>query len=228
MLNRAQCLGIMLLSIFFVSLTCVQTTLAANKPNVVLVVLDDATASDVTNMPALQQLAREGATFTKSYTPTPICVPSRATIQTGLYRNRHQVLSNGFGPLVYNGALSRSLAVGLQTSGIDTTFVGKYLNGAPKSVPGWRSFAVHIGDADKEHLYYDYNIRLNGKFKFYGSGAKNYSTDVFRNMSLQNIQIAVNARRQFFTMLNVAAPHYPCSRRSFVLRLLPRKLGGRR
>ena len=36
------------------------------------------------------------------------------------------------------------LRLGLHAAGVDTGFVGKYINGAPAAVPGWDSFIVHL------------------------------------------------------------------------------------
>ena len=44
-------------------------TSPAAAANVVLLLMDDAAASDVADMPTVRQLAREGATFDHAYTP---------------------------------------------------------------------------------------------------------------------------------------------------------------
>jgi arylsulfatase len=42
----------------------------------------------IVRTPNIDRLAREGVTFTNSYTTNPICVPARATITTGNYSHR--------------------------------------------------------------------------------------------------------------------------------------------
>src|SRR3954447_25610648 len=60
-------------------------TSPAAAANVVLLLMAHASASHAAGMPPLRQLAREGATFDHAYPPSPMCAPSRAVIQTGLY-----------------------------------------------------------------------------------------------------------------------------------------------
>ena len=64
-------------------------------PNVILMVLDDATFADVLKMPHVQRmLIDKGTTFERNYAPMPLCCPSRATLLTGLYPHNHHVLDN--------------------------------------------------------------------------------------------------------------------------------------
>jgi arylsulfatase A-like enzyme len=44
--------------------------------------------------PHLDRLAREGVRFTRAYTASPWCLPSRASIVTGLYPHNHRAYSN--------------------------------------------------------------------------------------------------------------------------------------
>ena len=114
-------------------------TSPAAAANVVLLLMDDAAASDVADMPTVRQLAREGATFDHAYTPSPMCAPSRAVIQTGLYSQNNGVTQNSVRQFVASGDLAHTFAYGLHAAGVDTGLVGKYVNGAPPSVPGWDS-----------------------------------------------------------------------------------------
>jgi arylsulfatase A-like enzyme len=68
---------------------------STHHPNVVVILVDDATTADVASMPNVQRLiASEGTTFTRNYSPDPICCPARATILTGRYPHNHRVLDN--------------------------------------------------------------------------------------------------------------------------------------
>lgn len=68
------------------------------KPNVILVFTDDQgwtdtsvrmmkdrpdSRSDFYRTPALERLAREGMVFSNAYAPSPVCTPSRASVQFG-------------------------------------------------------------------------------------------------------------------------------------------------
>lgn len=68
----------------------------ADPPNIVLFVSDDHAQMDsgtygneVINTPSVDRLAKEGMTFTDAFAITSTCVPSRASIFTGLGPHRH-------------------------------------------------------------------------------------------------------------------------------------------
>jgi arylsulfatase A-like enzyme len=183
-------------------------TSPAAAANVVLLLMDDAAASDVAGMPTVRQLAREGATLDHAYTPSPMCAPSRAVIQTGLYSHRNGVTRNSVRPFVASGDLTRTFAYGLHAAGVDTGLVGKYVNGTPASVPGWDSFVAHLeaGDDGGSSTYYDYALRIGGEKVAYGHAPGDYSVDVERGFALRDIG---SAHGRFLTMLDVGAPHNP-------------------
>lgn len=65
---------------------------ASGKPNVVFILADDLGWSDTTlyghtkfyRTPNVERLARRGMTFTRAYTASPLCSPTRSSILTGL------------------------------------------------------------------------------------------------------------------------------------------------
>lgn len=93
-----------------------ETAAAAEKdavrPNVVLIISDDHAWTDysmhgprfpgsadpqrpnLARTPNIDQLAREGVTFTRGYVTTAICSPSLATMLTGLYPHQHGITGN--------------------------------------------------------------------------------------------------------------------------------------
>jgi choline-sulfatase len=52
--------------------------------------------------PALDRLAARGSCFTAAYTPSPICVPARASLATGLPVHRHRAWDNA---IAYDGGI---------------------------------------------------------------------------------------------------------------------------
>src|SRR4051795_5969798 len=179
----------------------------AAAANVVLLLMDDAAASDAAAMPTLRRLAREGASFDHPYTPSPMCAPSRAIIQSGLYSQNNGVTQNGYRQFVASGAIDRTFAVALHGAGVETGFVGKYINGAPARAPGWGSFVVQreTGDGGAKG-YYDYTLDIDGRGVAYGHAPGDYSVDVERDFALRDIQVA---RGRFLTMLAVHSTHNP-------------------
>ena len=80
---------------------CTLSLLAADKPNVVLLLSDDHAWNDYSFMghphvrtPHLDQLAGESVLFPRGYVPTALCRPSLMTLATGHYAHRHGVTGN--------------------------------------------------------------------------------------------------------------------------------------
>ena len=74
--------------------------LAADRPNVLLIVFDDLNRHVSTagyapiQTPALESLADAGLTFRRAYCQYPVCGPSRASLLSGLYPETTRVLDN--------------------------------------------------------------------------------------------------------------------------------------
>ena len=74
---------------------------AESKPNVVLILADDLGWSDTTlfgttkfyKTPNIERLAQRGMTFTRAYSSSPLCSPTRASVLTGLSPARHGITS---------------------------------------------------------------------------------------------------------------------------------------
>jgi len=73
----------------------------ASKPNVVFILADDLGWSDTTlfgstkfyNTPHIERLAKRGMTFSRAYSSSPLCSPTRASVLTGLGPARHGITS---------------------------------------------------------------------------------------------------------------------------------------
>src|SRR5271170_4138693 len=70
-------------------------------PNVLVIMSDQhtraamgAAGSAVARTPNLDALARSGVRFENAYCTYPVCVPSRASLLSGLYPHRHQAIDN--------------------------------------------------------------------------------------------------------------------------------------
>jgi arylsulfatase A-like enzyme len=74
---------------------------AAETPNVVLIISDDQAwgdfgfmGHDVIQTPRIDRLASESLVFTRGYVPSSLCRPSLAMLATGLYPHQHKITSN--------------------------------------------------------------------------------------------------------------------------------------
>ncbi|MEP3927495.1 sulfatase-like hydrolase/transferase, partial [Rhodopirellula bahusiensis] len=74
---------------------------STDRPNIVLVLADDLGWSDTTlfgttklyQTPNIERLAKRGMTFTRAYSSSPLCSPTRASVLTGLSPARHGITS---------------------------------------------------------------------------------------------------------------------------------------
>jgi arylsulfatase A-like enzyme len=85
----------------FIALAVAAPVIAADKPNVLLIVGDDWGWTDFgftghaeIRTPHLDALAKGGAVFPNGYTPTSLCRASLASILTGQYAHQHRICCN--------------------------------------------------------------------------------------------------------------------------------------
>ena len=108
---------------------------AGEKPNILLILTDDADLSMLPKMPKIEeQLVRKGTTFPNAFAPFATCCPSRATILRGQYPHNTGVISNygthgGVDAFEVADNDDDNLAIRLDAAGYRTGLFGKYLNG---------------------------------------------------------------------------------------------------
>jgi N-acetylglucosamine-6-sulfatase len=178
------------------------------RPNVVLILLDDATMENVEAMPITQALvAEEGVTFTQTYSPFPLCCPARATILTGQYAHNHGVLDNvepQGGYATFDD--SQTLATYL-TDDYRTGLFGKYMNDSDDQrgyvPPGWDVFVrpLSVGTywGTKTTMW------VNGRVERL-AGAE--QTAALSRRAQRFISTSTAAGKPFFTFLSVVSPHF--------------------
>ena len=126
---------------------------AANKPNVVIIFIDDMGYGDIgpfgatkQRTPQLDRMAREGMKLTSFYA-APVCSVSRAQLMTGCYGARVSVpgvffpgQSNGLNPAEF------TIAERLKALGYATQCVGKWhLGDQPEFLPTRQGFDHYLG-----------------------------------------------------------------------------------
>ncbi|MFD7077547.1 sulfatase-like hydrolase/transferase [Nocardioides sp. NPDC059952] len=139
------------------------------RPNMVLILMDDFSLELLRTMPEATRMAAEGATYQNSFVIDSLCCPSRAALLTGQTPHHTKVLTNtqndpehpvgGWSAFQRYGNVEKQFSIGLQEAGYTTGFVGKYINayeatiGAdgkrvpPPKVPGWDSWNALLGGA---------------------------------------------------------------------------------
>lgn len=145
-----------------------QSASAADKPNVIVVVVDDVHVTqvdtglgaddgypyplDITMTPALKEIAQQGITMEVGYSANPMCWPSRGAVITGRYPRR-------WGDSTKVPTEERWLSEYLKEDGYKTACFGKWhLRWDDKSVdtfkPLARGFDEFFGFLAGAHSYY--------------------------------------------------------------------------
>lgn len=190
---------------------------ADSRPNIILIMTDDQAPFTIDFMPVTKsRLAEKGVVFTNATTSTPLCCPSRATFLTGQYAHNHGVLTNRLpngGATIFDD--SSTIATWLQSSGYQTIFLGKYLNGydelnPPGIVPdGWDEWHVFFSGSPPHRYYYDYEISHNGEITLYEKNENQFSNDVLNRIAVE--KILQSSTKPFFMVVSYYSPHQPFS-----------------
>jgi N-acetylglucosamine-6-sulfatase len=186
----------------------------ATRPNIVVVMTDDQTLESMRVMANVNSLiGRQGVTFLNSFASFPLCCPSRATFLTGQYAHNHRILGNrpprgGYEKLVPTQV--NTLPVWLRTAGYRTVQVGRYLNGyglaRPTEIPeGWDEWYAPVDPTT--FRYYGYTQNENGTLVSYGSGVRDYQTDVTTGRAVDVIRRLGRGSDPFFLSVAYIAPH---------------------
>jgi arylsulfatase A-like enzyme len=158
---------------------------APTQPNIVFILVDDATATTLQHMPRTRALiADRGATLAQFVYNQPLCCPSRATMLRGQYSQNTGVVSNdapegGYSGFYRKGNESSTLATWLDAAGYTTGYLGKYFNGYPEAagvpkthVPaGYDRWFVDVGSSAEN---FDYTINDDGVTRHYGTAPSDY------------------------------------------------------
>jgi len=209
------------------ALLCLQGPLAAaERPNILLILVDDLGYGDLSSYgapdvrtPHIDGLMASGLRFDQFYANCPVCSPTRAALMTGLYPDRAGVPGVIRTPLegkVTSWGNLRDdvplLPAVLKTAGYHTGIVGKWHLGLEKpdrpSDRGFDHFHGFLGDMmdDYEtHLRHDRNyLRLNET----EITAEGHATDLFSQWAIEYIQDR-QGKSPWFLYLAYNAPHSP-------------------
>lgn len=137
----------------------------ARKPNIVVIVSDDAGYNEFSMhgaklfpTPRIDSIAANGVRFSNGYTSGTVCSPTRAGLLTGRYQNRFGHEFNIPPAMNENNGLSlkeTTLADVLKGAGYRTIAVGKWhLGYAPKFHPMERGFTDYYGFLQGQRSYF--------------------------------------------------------------------------
>nr|WP_275655672.1 sulfatase-like hydrolase/transferase [Agaribacterium haliotis] len=138
---------------------------ARERPNIVLILLDDLGYADVGFMPeaesdihtpSIDELAKQGTVFSQAYVSHPYCGPSRAGLMTGRYQHE---FGSQFNLAAYSehGISTDEIFFSkvLQDAGYRTGLIGKWhLGEQPQYRPNVRGFDYFYGMLGGGHVYH--------------------------------------------------------------------------
>lgn len=146
------------------SLSSCQTLADGDKPNIVIIYLDDLGFGDLSSYgatqlktPNIDKLANNGVRFTNGYATSATCTPSRYGLLTGVYpwRNSEAKILPGTAPLIID-TQQQTIPGVLKTAGYETAIIGKWHLGLGNGQVNWNE---HISPGPNE-VGFDYSYIL--------------------------------------------------------------------
>ena len=192
-------------------------------PNIIYILADDLGYGDLGiygqekfSTPHLDQLARDGMRFTRHYSGSTVCAPSRSVLMTGQHtghtpiRGNQEVRPEGQWPLT---ADAYTLAEGLKEAGYVTGAFGKWGLGFPGSEgdPMNQGFDRFFGYNCQRYAHRYYPEYLWDNFeKVYLEGndwsrTESYAPDVIQKHTIDFIR--KNKDTAFFAFVPMVIPH---------------------
>lgn len=184
--------------------------LAAQRPNVVVILSDDQGWGDLsvhgnTNLatPQIDSLARDGAIFDRFFV-CPVCSPTRAEFLTGRYHPRGGVWSTSTGGERLN-LDERTIGDAFKAAGYATGAFGKWHNGTQWPYhPNARGFEEYYGFCSGHWgHYFDPVLEHNGQTV----RGKGFIVDDLTDHAIEFIE--QHQRQPFFCYLPYNTPHSP-------------------
>ncbi|MDP2053243.1 MAG: sulfatase-like hydrolase/transferase [Acidobacteriota bacterium] len=193
-----------------------------DRPNVVLIITDDAGYGDFGSYgapdiktPNIDSLAKTGTRFTDFYANASTCTPTRAGLISGRYQQRYS-LERPLSAVRVDGefglpATGHSLPKLLVDNGYATALVGKWhLGYKPEFSPGAHGFNYFFGLKAGYGDYYQHTDSDGQPDLFENAEpvtVAGYMTDLITERSLKFI--ADRAAQPFFLEVAYTAPHWP-------------------
>ncbi|MTI21711.1 DUF4976 domain-containing protein [Fulvivirga sp. RKSG066] len=148
--------------------------------------------------PNMDRMAKEGTHIQNAFVTTSLCSPSRASILTGQFSHRHQVIDNQSAI----GDTSMFFPQYLEKSGYETAFFGKWHMGEHHAKP--RKGFTHWESFKGQGVYYNPTLNINGKEQSFGDST--YITDLLTEHAVDWIEKR-DKEKPFFMYLSHKGVH---------------------
>nr|WP_299346228.1 arylsulfatase [Allomuricauda sp.] len=210
-----------------------ENVMAVNKPNIVLIMVDDMGWSDIGSYggeiptPNIDALAENGIRF-KDFYNTARCCPTRASLLTGLYPHQTgigQMTQTPKGPETFNwktsgyqGYLNQNcvtIAEVLKADGYNTYMTGKWHLGyhGKEKWPLQRGFDRYYGTLAGASSFFkphgNRGITIDNEEMVTIDEPHYYTTDKYTDVAIDYLKQNDSAEKPFFLYLAYNAPHWP-------------------
>ncbi|MBT3376991.1 MAG: sulfatase-like hydrolase/transferase [Lentisphaerae bacterium] len=227
--------------------------LAAERPNLVVIMTDDMGYADVgfngckdIPTPNIDRIAKSGVRCTSGYVGYSVCGPSRAAFMTGRYGQRFGFERNPQyrtqDPNMGLPKEERTIGEALKPVGYVSGVVGKWHLGAHKSNhPLNRGFDTFYGHLGGGHQYFPDLLTLKDSYAAKNESEsyctwilknhtavppRKYLTEEFSEAAVEFV--TANQKKPFFLFLSYNAPHGPLHATEKYLKRFPQLSGKRK
>lgn len=211
------------LPLFLSALASVPALWAQEKPNIVFFLVDDMGIGDISvygqryiRTPNLEELAKEGMTFTQAYAGCTVSAPSRGSLLTGKHTGHSYIRGNKDTPNPDGHVYDRALKAGevtlgelMKEAGYATACIGKWGLGGPNTegapnVQGFDYFYGYLGQLNAHNHRPPFLHENNTEVKLDG---KVFAQDLFVEKALKYLDERAEDKKPFFLYFTPALPH---------------------
>lgn len=215
-MNRYALISVFIFMVFVFGIAC---SSEVQKPNILVIIADDAGWNDVgyngseIETPNIDALTQGGVKLNRFYA-TPTCSPSRAAFLTGMPASRMGIVApiSGRSEKVLPDSLT-TLPQALMEAGYETALMGKWHLGLkPESGPGAYGFDYSYGFLHGQIDHYAHTYK-NGDQSWHRNGnfieEEGHATDLITKETINWLTEKRNPDKRFFLQVAYSAPHVP-------------------